>query len=225
MRIAAGIFSFFGFLVFLVCLWLVPAWLFYSHTAIPGMSLEGLVAIVLGMLGFSVVLYLVWRRQQFAEQKQLAERYMRAASQLGSDKVEIRLAGLYELEAITRDSRGYNTQIMELMSAYVKEHSPWPWTKPVPVPDKIGTDMQVILKIIGRRGGRFRMDTLAKLDLSNTFLKNADFRGLYFEDVELRSCNMQGADLTMANLRGVNLENSNLMDANLKDADLEGAKL
>jgi hypothetical protein len=38
----------------------------------------------------------------------------------------VRLGGIYALERIARDSRDDHPQVMEVLTAYVREHAPWP---------------------------------------------------------------------------------------------------
>jgi hypothetical protein len=73
------------------------------------------------------------RQLQQAEQGQITERFTSAIDQLGSEKLEVRLGGIYALERIARDSlemenspgRDYAT-IMDVLTAYVRENAPWP---------------------------------------------------------------------------------------------------
>src|SRR5215217_223798 len=59
-----------------------------------------------------------------AEQGQITERFTRAIDQLGSEKLQIRLGGIYALERIAWDSpeRDYST-VMEVLTAYVRENT------------------------------------------------------------------------------------------------------
>src|SRR5215208_1920659 len=49
-----------------------------------------------------------------AEQGQITERFTRAIDQLGSEKLEIRLGGIYALERIAKDSPRDHLQILEV---------------------------------------------------------------------------------------------------------------
>jgi hypothetical protein len=61
---------------------------------------------------------------------QITDRFTKAIEQLGSlddkgkPKLEIRLGGIYALERIARDSERDHTVIMEVLTTYVREHSP-----------------------------------------------------------------------------------------------------
>ncbi|MGZ4228366.1 MAG: hypothetical protein ACXVHB_20140 [Solirubrobacteraceae bacterium] len=57
---------------------------------------------------------------------QITERFTRAIDQLGDDKTEIRLGGIYALERIAHESSEERGPIVEVLTAYVRENSPWP---------------------------------------------------------------------------------------------------
>jgi hypothetical protein len=88
-----------------------------SRTAVLA-TLAGLIAIVGAM--FTGLSYRLNRAGQ------ITERFTRAIDQLGSDKVEIRLGGIYALERIARDSYHDHPQVVEVLTAYVRERAPWP---------------------------------------------------------------------------------------------------
>ncbi len=54
---------------------------------------------------------------------QITERFTRAIDQLGSEELDVRLGGIYALERIARDSKHDHPQIVEVLTAYVREHS------------------------------------------------------------------------------------------------------
>ena len=56
--------------------------------------------------------------------------FTRAIDQLGSEKLEVRLGGIYALERIARDSEKDHGPIMEVLVAFVRLHAPWPPVKP-----------------------------------------------------------------------------------------------
>ena len=55
---------------------------------------------------------------QVAQEGQITERFTRAIEQLGSDKMEIRLGGIYALERIANDSDKDYWPIIETLTAY-----------------------------------------------------------------------------------------------------------
>ena len=59
-----------------------------------------------------------------SEQGQITERFTRAIEQLGGDKLAMRLGGIYALERIANDSLKDHWQVMEVLTAYVREMAP-----------------------------------------------------------------------------------------------------
>ena len=49
----------------------------------------------------------------------------RAAMQLGNEKIEVRLGGIYTLERISRESPDDYWVVMETLAAFVREHARW----------------------------------------------------------------------------------------------------
>jgi hypothetical protein len=63
------------------------------------------------------------RTFELTEQGQVTERYTRAIEQLGSDKLDVRIGGIYALERVARDSPRDHPTVVEVLSAFVREHS------------------------------------------------------------------------------------------------------
>ena len=86
------------------------------------------------IVGGAVVLvgiYIAWRRLQVSQEGRVTERFSRAIEHLGIDSLDVRVGGNYALERIARDSRQDHGPIMEIITAYVREHAQW-----VPPPDE-----------------------------------------------------------------------------------------
>jgi hypothetical protein len=75
-------------------------------------------------------LYFTWRTVQVNREGQITERFTRAIEQLGathddkSKNLELRLGGIYALERIARESERDHWSIMEVLTAYVRQHAP-----------------------------------------------------------------------------------------------------
>jgi hypothetical protein len=127
------------------------------------------------------------RQVLVAQEGQITERFTRAIEQLGSDRMEVRLGGIYALERIANDSDKDFWPIMETLTAYVRERAPWNealaaggeessneksavQTKSRPKP---ATDIQAILTVLGRRKYYYKQGETEPLDLRGT-----DLRGL-----------------------------------------------
>jgi hypothetical protein len=64
------------------------------------------------------------RTHELTEQGQVTDRYTKAIEQLGSGTLDIRIGGIYALERIARDSARDHPTIMEVLTAFIREHSP-----------------------------------------------------------------------------------------------------
>jgi uncharacterized protein YjbI with pentapeptide repeats len=213
-----------------------------------------LIQMFLGACGL-IILYFAWRRLQVADENaRLVEAghmtacYSQAVAQLaavagGQPNIEVRLGGIYALERIARESPRDHWTVMEVLSAYVRRHSPAPppvqsvgvngqesaaEAGPARTP---GIDIQAILTVLGRRergGGREPQGR--SLNLAVTNLEGADFSQAHlekanFHDARLERVNFTQACLEGADLRGAHLERANLMEASLERAELGGAHL
>ena len=166
-----------------------------------------------------------WQRRthELTEQGQVTDRYTKAIEQLCSDKLDVRIGGIYALERIARDSARDHPAVMEVLAAFIREHSREPWPLPGPdgalpkrfpeisdgeLPDSAEPDrwprpdVQAALTVVGRR--------VAERDARPIDLSRAD---------------LAGADLAAANLRGANLDGADLARGWLTSADLAGAVL
>jgi uncharacterized protein YjbI with pentapeptide repeats len=56
---------------------------------------------------------------------QITERFTRAIDQLGHAELDVRLGGIYALERIARDSDDDHPQVVEVFTAYLREHARW----------------------------------------------------------------------------------------------------
>ena len=64
-------------------------------------------------------LYLNWQLATNDRRRMVNDTYVKAIGQLGHDKMEVRLGGIYALERITRDAEDFDLHwsIMEMLSA------------------------------------------------------------------------------------------------------------
>ncbi len=197
-----------------------------------------------GFVGGSIFLLGViatWRTLLTAREGQITERFTRAIEQLGNDdRVEIRLGGIYALERIARDSARDHGPVMAVLTAFVRERSPWNEAAAADADHRPTTDVQAALTVIGRRsrwhghGEERRLDLdatdLRRADLSNAHLEGADLRGAHLKRAYLRGAHLERANLVAAHLegadlRGAHLERANLVVAHLEEAHLDGAHL
>src|SRR5271156_4424128 len=72
------------------------------------------------------------RNFTLSREGQVTDRYTNAITQLGSDKLDVRIGGIYALERIARDSARDHPIVMEVLSAFIREHSLEQWPAPDP---------------------------------------------------------------------------------------------
>ena len=184
-----------------------------------GQALGG-IAVLLG----AVAAYLQFTQQQNAAHDLLiSNQVAKGFEQLGSDRMVLRLGGIYALEGVMNGSDQYHRAILEALCAFVRET-----TKTTDVSGYApATDIQAALTVIGRRHrARWRDVDLrdARIPGANLeFFKN--LVGAVLNGADLTGADLSGADLSEAELVGANLHDANLMGTWLTGADLSGAEL
>jgi Pentapeptide repeats (8 copies) len=153
-----------------------------------------------------------------SEDKQVTERFSKSIEHLGSEKIDIRLGGIYALEQIAIDSAKYHWTIVEILSAFIREKRPLDSTDPV------GIDVRAALIVMGRRNvGQDPSNNsinLRSVNLVDIEVLCANLPGVDFSKAILIRSNLSGSILTCANLNGANLSNAILSRANLRGAKL-----
>jgi hypothetical protein len=203
-----------------------------------------------GGLALLIGIYLSIKTWRTAQEGQITDRFTKAINQLGEagpEKTAIRLGGIYALERIARDSKRDHWSIMEVLTAYVREHAPWP-AKDIPLladdlspteksPEgedqpqpEPASDIQAILTVLGRRTRIYEEGEDRHLNLARTDLRRAYLREAHLEGVDLTEAHLEGAHLfetrlERAHLRGAHLKGANLYAAHLEKADLTKASL
>ncbi|WP_310488781.1 pentapeptide repeat-containing protein [Chamaesiphon sp. VAR_69_metabat_338] len=155
------------------------------------------------------------------EDKQVTERFSKSIEHLGSDKIDVRLGGIYALEQIAFDSAKYHWTIVEILSAFIREKSQSNSA------DSVGVDIQAALTVIGRRKQypNDKVIDLRKISLVGVELQNTNFSKADFSSTNLSNANLSGANLSEANLSLTNLIGADLSNANLNGADLNNTHL
>jgi len=168
---------------------------------------------------------------ELTEQGQVTDRYTKAIEQLGSDRLDVRIGGIYAMERIARDSARDHPTVMEVLVAFIGEHSREQWPLPEPgaeIPKRsTRPDVQAAITVIGRRDiGHDRQPiNLTGANLTGANLTGANLTGADLTGADLTGAYLTGADLTDADLTRADLTYSNLTDAYLTRADLTDADL
>jgi uncharacterized protein YjbI with pentapeptide repeats len=175
------------------------------------------------------------RSFDLTEQGQVTDRYTKAIEQLGSDKRDVRIGGIYALERIALDSARDHSTVMEVLSTFVREHS-----REKQPPGRDGgqpsqatgagrkqqprADIQAAVTVIGRRNKDQDRRGL-RINLTDADLTGADLSYAFLAHADLTSANLALANFTHADLTHADLTEANLSDANLSDAVLARAHL
>jgi Pentapeptide repeats (8 copies) len=156
-----------------------------------------------------------WRQLRLSREGQITERFTKAIDQLDYAKsLEVRLGAIYALERIARDSERDHWPIMEILTAYVRQHAPWPPKDGEPPEDvakahtgsKPAPDIQAILTVLGRRTRTLWHGEVDVLDLRATDLRGANFFGAHLEHARFQVAHLEGANFADAHLEGASLE-------------------
>ena len=137
------------------------------------------------------------RALELTEQGQVTDRYIKAIEQLGSDKLDVRVGGIYALERIAGDSAQDHPTVMEVLATFVREHSREPWRLAV-----VGSDVSSEAKRATRPDVQAAVTVIARRDAGR----------------DTRTVDLAGADLTRADLRGAPLQGANIRGAILIQA-------
>ncbi|WP_312624424.1 pentapeptide repeat-containing protein [Pseudofrankia sp. BMG5.37] len=217
-----------------VSIFVLPRWMYGSGAEDARATLQGglltaaaaLLAVAGGLIALDET------RQANAEVRQsnanthVRELYTSAIELLGHDRVDVRLGGLYALERVANDSPDDQRTVVEVLSAFVREHSPQRILSQI-LPLQLATDIQTALTILGRLPslpGVSRAD-LPQRHLNGAGLFRANLAGANLLAVNLMNAVMTDANMTGTLMAGVDLTGSYLDGCNLSGADLTGAIL
>jgi len=231
----------------------------YISPTKPGEKKDLVLAMAQILAGTALLsgLYFTWRTLQVNREGQITERFTRAIEQLGAThddntkNLELRLGGIYALERIARESEEDHWSIMEVLTAYVRQHAHfrpeeakqaeedppvvkesggWEETEKTREIPELSADIQAIMTVIRRRTRSFehgepdRLD-LGETNLSGAYLFGANLSGAGLSRAHLSGARLMGADLVEADLSGAYLEGADLTRVNLYEADLVEALL
>jgi hypothetical protein len=203
--------------------------------------------------GFLVVAGAVatWRQVRISREGQITDRLTHAIDQLGNDKVDVRIGGVYALERLAKDSTTDQLAIVEILAAFIRTHAAWPagyWSHPDqhPTPDVDETmlwltdrapDVRTAVLVLGRYPHERREHhlPLRRIDLRrtnfyggtliNVDLTDSNLAACYAVGVRWERCKLSNVDLRKTRLKGAALDQSDFRRAHLQEADLTGASL
>ena len=233
-----------------VLLFLLMAYLFYRSVSF-WMSLKKLklkdrfairnefiktTAQILGGAFFLITIYFTYQNLALSQknlvatqEKNITDLYVKAIAQLGKkESLEVRLGGIYALERISRESEKDYWPIMQVLTAYVRQHATCEEDQ-LQIEGiahaKLSSDIEAVLEVIHRRQHSFGFGESERLDLSRTNICKTNFIETNLEMAILFKANLQGALLRGAQMKGAMLGEANLKGAYMEKADISGAYL
>lgn len=198
----------------------------------------------IGGLLFLATAFFTWRQLQISRgqlqigrESQITEQFTKAIDHLGDDQVDVRLGGIYALERIANVSERERGPIVEVLTAYIREHAPRPAvqddtpdpaTLPAPKADVHAAMVVLARRATGEERG-VNLDLtgvdLRRVHLASPKVEIAQLQRVNLQEALLQACNLEGADLSYADLWRIDLRWSNLKSANLQKAHLHEADL
>ena len=197
-----------------------------------------------GALAFTALNFTLSRRTfELTEQGQVTDRFTQAIGQLGSDKIDVRIGGIYALERIARDSAKDHPTVMEVLTAFIREHSHEQWPEYVEGRERRRRTRPDVLAVAtsvhsnaplpppvppGREDkGWTRPDVQAAVTVVGRRNQESDVprTSIDLVDANLTGANLIRAHLDGAMLFGADLSGARLWLAELSHADLRGADL
>jgi hypothetical protein len=225
-----------GFLV--LFLWAVPAWL-TMRPSLTGADRQKAVsdarlgtASVLAVLATAGGFAYTIRTYRLSRQGQTSDRYIKAIEQLSNENSDIRIGGIYALYQTTNDAPEYRDTAIEVLSAYIRNRSPWPQAQTTTLISLLAASqadsispLQDIRNALAVLRNLVRSSGKTGLDLSHSNLAGADLIEMYLVDAILIGTNLSGARLNKADIRGADLRGAELTNIVLYGADLTDARL
>lgn len=256
-----------GFLLLIALIWCIKAipeyqirrdfaYGFLEPSDLPRLENEYRKTIIqlVGGAVISIGLYFTWRRIRatekaviVSEQGQITDRFSKAVEQLGSEKLAVRLGGIYALERIARDSTIDHWTVMEVLSAFVRNYTPTILPERTLVSvlneseiakgDPAPIDILAAFTVIGRRIHTQDLESqsvfLAKTYLAGTDLPDASFVKGNLSGADLSNSKLQGANFSFGNLEetlfgesllhNTDFTSANLVNASFRNVDLTSA--
>ncbi|MFD7615235.1 pentapeptide repeat-containing protein [Streptomyces sp. NPDC059828] len=173
----------------------------------------------------------------------ITDRFSRAVDQLGSEKTDVRIGGLYALWRIADHSAHDRATVVSIKAAFLRTHLPWPppgqdspatevSINSVPPLETRAPDAQVALTGLGVLCQERRPDwlnvsytDLRRADCDGLWLHHINFDGACLEAASIYKVNLTKASLIAANMRHVELGTSILHQCRCIEADLRGARM
>ena len=200
---------------------------------------------------FLVTAFTAWQQVATARRGQATERFTKSIDQLGSDKTDVRLGGIYALHQMS-SSPDFRKPVAEVLGAYLHTRAEairQPLTTavngPSSTPEAVSTDGALVQEEAQSATAQVRPDVQAvlrilfvedlwgdagikALDLRGVLLAGADIAAADFGHVglaqaDLSRCNVNETVFHKASMQGVRLADATGFNPDFSSAGLEGA--
>jgi hypothetical protein len=183
---------------------------------------------VIGGLAVAVTIYFTFQNYLVSRETLATESFSKAVEKLGSDKVSVRLGGIYALARIAQQSSTVYFSIMQILAAHIQAQFDVDKAETTPRPTHCPIEVQSILTIIGERYWPdlegYRID-LSYSRITQAWMPRADFHEIYFWGSKLDNVNFQGAKLDGADFKDAVLDHCNFDGASLAGTNFQGAEI
>ena len=145
--------------------------------------------------------------------------------------LEVRIGGILALERVAQDSPRDHIQIMEILTAYVRQNTPAQRRVTLPKNSDVrplSIDIQTTLTVLGRRserGKEIERNKQFRLDLRKTSLTKADFEHGDYSAANFTDCHLDAASFRNAKLNGTQFQRCIFNYTDFINAEMQGTNL
>jgi uncharacterized protein YjbI with pentapeptide repeats len=174
---------------------------------------------------------------------QVTDRFTKATDQLGqggAGQLPVRIAAIYALEQIARDSSELRRSIGEVLASFLRHAATL--LNELPLGSPIPGDVRATIVVLGRRQTYVERtvltlntvragwvtapgENLSGAEMCDCQIVEADFSASILQGANLRRLECQIASFTGADLRGVRMRDVRFRYADLAGAQMQGARL
>jgi hypothetical protein len=174
--------------------------------------------------------YFTWSQIQVSREGQVTDRFTKAVEQLGNEERNVRLGGIYALERIARDSPDDRESVAQMLTAYVRRHSPWQGSPKLPTKKKGLNTSSKSAPECPKRTEESDLDAMptmttrkADVQAALTVLSRRPSPESEAIDLSLIEVDLRQTDLGDGYFRGIDFEGTNLQAVNFSNANLDEA--
>lgn len=238
-------------IVAILALWLLPPYQVrsarrrYGITDISGSDLlkaendrRSTLAQIIGGIVILLGLYFTGQSLKLQQDGQMTDRINKAVEQLGSEKPEVMLGGIYQIGRISRDSDRDHWAMLTILDSFVEQHAPYAFGEhaakfrpcdpmdeydPSLLPDHL---TQAVINTLRYQPVQDSSDRQANVSIIHADLHDVDLSDAVLGNAQLSGNNFTGAVLRNVSLsKGASMSYARLAYADLTHAEMSGTNL